>query len=111
MAASDYHFYSRLFSELSTALTSYVSDTASNIIGAITPVATTLLTIYVMLWGWSMMRGMIRAHHRRRRSDCPACLDNRGGSQPGPLQRFSIRLPLEFTGRFGELYRRGHGND
>jgi type IV secretion system protein VirB6 len=59
MAASDFHFYTRMFTELSTALTTYVNDTASNIIGAITPVATTLLTIYVMLWGWAMMRGVI----------------------------------------------------
>ena len=59
MAASDFHFYTRLFTELNTALTTYVGDTATAIIGAITPVATTLLTIYVMLWGWSMMRGVI----------------------------------------------------
>lgn len=59
MADSNFGFYSRMFTELSNALTSYVSDTATNIIGAITPVATTLVTIYVMLWGWSMMRGVI----------------------------------------------------
>lgn len=59
MAASDFHFYSRMFTELSNALSTYVNDTAANIIGAITPVATTLLTIYVILWGWSMMRGVI----------------------------------------------------
>ncbi|WCF29566.1 type IV secretion system protein [Xylella fastidiosa] len=55
----DFHFYSRMFTELSNALNTYVNDTATNIIGAITPVATTLLTIYVILWGWSMMRGVI----------------------------------------------------
>lgn len=59
MPASDFHFYSRMFTELSNALSTYVNDTAANIIGAITPVATTLLTIYVILWGWSMMRGVI----------------------------------------------------
>jgi type IV secretion system protein VirB6 len=59
MAASNFGFYSRMFTELNNALTSYVSDTATNIIGAITPVATTLVAIYVMLWGWSMMRGVI----------------------------------------------------
>ncbi|KXB17468.1 type IV secretion system protein [Xylella fastidiosa] len=48
-----------MFTELSNALNTYVNDTAANIIGAITPVATTLLTIYVILWGWSMMRGVI----------------------------------------------------
>ncbi|MDF0606784.1 type IV secretion system protein [Neisseriaceae bacterium TC5R-5] len=59
MAASNFHFYSRMFTELSNALSTYVNDTATNIIGAITPVATTLLTIYVILWGWSMLRGVI----------------------------------------------------
>lgn len=59
MAASDFHFYSRMFTELSNALSTYVNDTATNIIGAITPVATTLVSIYVMLWGWSMLRGVI----------------------------------------------------
>ncbi|MDR2507511.1 MAG: hypothetical protein LBD67_05880 [Candidatus Accumulibacter sp.] len=57
MAASDFHFYSRIFTELSDVLSSYVQATASSVCGAISPVATTLLTIYVMLWGWSMMRG------------------------------------------------------
>lgn len=59
MAASDFHFYEDTFSTLSGSLATYISDIASNIIGAITPVATTLVTIYVMLWGWSMMRGVI----------------------------------------------------
>ncbi|WP_040892634.1 TrbL/VirB6 family protein [Verminephrobacter aporrectodeae] len=57
---SQFGFYSRMFTELSNALNTYVNNTASNIIGAITPVATTLVTIYVMLWGWSMMRGVIQ---------------------------------------------------
>jgi len=59
MAESNFGFYSRMSTELSNSLTNYVSDTATNVIGAITPVATTLVTIYVMLWGWSMMRGVI----------------------------------------------------
>lgn len=59
MADSSFSFYSTLFSQLSSALSSYVNTTASNVMGAISPVATTLLTIYVMLWGWSMMRGAI----------------------------------------------------
>lgn len=59
MAASDFHFYEDSFTHLDGSLNTYVSDTASNIIDAITPVATTLVSIYVMLWGWSMMRGII----------------------------------------------------
>lgn len=56
---SDFHFYEDLFTRLSTALTTYVGGTATGVIAAITPVATTLLSIYVVLWGWSMMRGVI----------------------------------------------------
>jgi len=59
VAVTDLKFYSRMFTELNTALDTYVQSTATNVIQAITPVATTLLTIYVMLWGWSMMRGVI----------------------------------------------------
>ncbi len=58
MAAS-LHFYEDTFNNLSSSLSTYVSDVASSIIAAITPVATTLITIYVVLWGWSMMRGVI----------------------------------------------------
>lgn len=57
--ASSFTFYSALFTKLSAGLATYYQDVAANIVGAITPVATTLLTIYVMLWGWSMMRGVI----------------------------------------------------
>jgi len=56
---TSFHFYEKAFGKVSDALSTYVSDVAANIIGAITPVATTLLSIYVMLWGWAMMRGMI----------------------------------------------------
>lgn len=59
MAAS-FHFYEDIFTNLNNSLSTYVSDVASNIIGAITPVATTLVTIYVALWGWSMIRGVIQ---------------------------------------------------
>ncbi len=54
-----FHFYSTLFTTLDASLQTYVNDIAAGIINAITPVAHTLLLIYVMLWGWSMMRGMI----------------------------------------------------
>lgn len=57
--AAEFHFYEDTFKRLNGVLNSYVSDVATNVISAITPVATTLLMIYVMLWGWSMMRGMI----------------------------------------------------
>ncbi|MBV7483233.1 type IV secretion system protein [Bordetella sp. BOR01] len=57
--AADFHFYERILSELNGALSGYVTDVATDVIASITPVTTTLLMIYVMLWGWSMMRGMI----------------------------------------------------
>ncbi len=57
--ASSFDFYEKLFTKLSAGLLTYWQQVAADIAGAITPVATTLLTIYVMLWGWSMMRGVI----------------------------------------------------
>ena len=57
--ASEFHFFADIFSHLNGALNTYVTDVATSIIGAIKPVATTLLAIYVMLWGWTMFRGMI----------------------------------------------------
>lgn len=57
--AEAFHFYSTVFTKVGTALTSHVGDTASAVISAITPVVTALMVIYVFLWGWSMMRGVI----------------------------------------------------
>ncbi|MDP2027521.1 type IV secretion system protein [Sulfuriferula sp.] len=56
---SDLHFYEDLFSKLITALGTYVSDVATDVIAAISPVAYTMLLIYMILWGWSMARGVI----------------------------------------------------
>ena len=52
-------FYSKLLSATTDPLQGFISSTASTVIGAITPVATTLLMIYVLFWGWSMIRGVI----------------------------------------------------
>ena len=59
MAASAFHFYEDAFAKLSTALGSYVGDTATSVIASITGVAYSLLMIYMVLYGWSMLRGMI----------------------------------------------------
>ena len=58
--AANFHIFTRLFTELDTALSDYVGSTASSVIAAFTPVATTLLLIYVMFWGWAMMRGLVQ---------------------------------------------------
>lgn len=52
-------FYTQLFSKLSGTLSGYVGSTSASVMSAITPVATTLVMIYICLWGWSMMRGVI----------------------------------------------------
>ena len=55
----DFHFYQSLLSKLDSALNTYWSSAAASIASAFAPVATTLVTIYVILWGWSLMRGVI----------------------------------------------------
>lgn len=54
-----FDYYSRAFDKLNAALTSYISDTATSIIGAITPVASQLLALYFVIYGIAMMRGLI----------------------------------------------------
>ena len=54
-----FNFYTRTVGDLNTALTSYVNDVSGAVIGAITGVATTLLILYVVLWGWTTLRGMV----------------------------------------------------
>lgn len=57
--ANEFHFYEKGLGLLSSNLNTYVLDVATNIISAITPVATALITIYIMLWGIAMMMGKI----------------------------------------------------
>jgi type IV secretion system protein VirB6 len=57
MAAFD--FYQTTMAHLDVVLTTYVHTTAANVVGAIGGVAATMLTIYVVLWGVGMLRGMI----------------------------------------------------
>lgn len=56
---SEYHFYEDIFTKLNNALTTYVGDVSGNVISAISGVAYSMLMIYMMLWGWTMLRGMI----------------------------------------------------
>jgi type IV secretion system protein VirB6 len=59
VAPSEFHFYEDTFVRLNSSLTSYVGDVAGDVINAISSVAYSMLMIYMMLWGWMMLRGMI----------------------------------------------------
>lgn len=59
MAENSFMFQD-IFQYVDLAVTRYVTDGAANAAGAIQDTATTLLIIYMMLWGWSMMRGLIQ---------------------------------------------------
>lgn len=52
-------FYTDLLKNVTDPLAGYITSTSSSVISSITGVATTLLLIYIMFWGWSMMRGVI----------------------------------------------------
>lgn len=57
---ADTYTFQDIFQYVDTAVTNYVTDGAANAAGALAGVGQTLLIIYVMLWGWSMMRGLIQ---------------------------------------------------
>lgn len=48
-----------VFQYADAAVSKYVTDGAAAVAGSIQSVTYTLLAIYVVLWGWSMIRGMI----------------------------------------------------
>ena len=54
----EFAFYQSLFSRLSIALEAHFSTTAGNVAAAFTPVATTLMCLYLVFWGFTVMRGM-----------------------------------------------------
>lgn len=55
----DSTLYTRIFEKADQAFIAYLATTSNSIISAITPAAVVLLSVYIMLWGWSMMRGVI----------------------------------------------------
>lgn len=57
--APSFTFYTSFFNKIDATLSTYISTTSSNVISAFAGTATTLLTIYVLLWGWMMLRGTI----------------------------------------------------
>lgn len=57
--AAQIHIFEDAFTYLEAATTKYMTDGAANVAGALQSTAYTLLMIYVTLWGWSMLRGLI----------------------------------------------------
>lgn len=47
------------FADLDTTLADYFTDVVEAVITDITPVVSVLLTIYMMLWGWLVIRGQV----------------------------------------------------
>jgi type IV secretion system protein VirB6 len=59
MATSNLQLYSWLYAQFDSVLTGYIAQTSGQIVGAITPVAYIMFGIYIVLWGFSMVRGLI----------------------------------------------------
>lgn len=55
-----FDIYQYVYDGFDTLLNDYVLDTAQRISTTLTPVAYTMLCIYFVLWGFSMVRGLIR---------------------------------------------------
>lgn len=51
--------FSSLFVQVDNATKDYISDTVSNVATAFTPIANQMFTLYVILWGLAMYRGVI----------------------------------------------------
>ena len=58
MAASQ--VFQKLFQYADGVVSNYVTDVAATTAGTLQGVGHTMLVIYVVLWGWSMMRGIIQ---------------------------------------------------
>lgn len=54
------HFYEDVFAEINNLIGNYINDTVIVVSKAIAPTITSLLIIYIVIWGWSMARGMIQ---------------------------------------------------
>ena len=57
--ANGFNYFADIFVHVDGTLSVYVSDVSSKVISSISPVATQLFILYVILWGWVMMRGMV----------------------------------------------------
>lgn len=57
---ADTYTFQDIFQYVDTAVANYVTDGAASAAGALSGFGKTLLILYVVLWGWSMMRGLIQ---------------------------------------------------
>lgn len=58
--AQNVQFLNDFLTKFDTAVVTYWQSLVSNVISAISPIATSLLGIYIIIWGWSMLRGHIQ---------------------------------------------------
>ena len=58
--ASNVQFLNDFLTKFDTAVVSYWQSLVTSVVGAISPIATSLLGIYIVIWGWSMFRGEIQ---------------------------------------------------
>lgn len=51
--------FSTIFQKTDQGVVAFIGSTSSAVASSIAPAVTVLLSVYIMLWGWSMMRGVI----------------------------------------------------
>lgn len=57
---AEVHTFEDAFSYMDSVTTKYMTDGAASLASSLQGVAYTLLAVYMILWGWSMMRGIIQ---------------------------------------------------
>lgn len=57
---SEFYFVQDAMAKVDAVVATYISSTSQDIMTAFSSAATQLLVIYIMFWGWSMMRGVIQ---------------------------------------------------
>ena len=57
---ADYTFLQNIFITVDTAISTYITSTSAGVAGAVKPVAKQMFTLYIMMWGFAMYRGMIK---------------------------------------------------
>ncbi|MBE3744965.1 type IV secretion system protein, partial [Vibrio parahaemolyticus] len=53
------NFFQATFDLVDRSLDSYISDTATNVISFISPIFTSMLIIWITIWGYMMMLGRV----------------------------------------------------